>query len=73
MISNKQKIQELVEQLPDDVPIDEAIDRLYLLQKIDEGLRQAAAGDVMDHDEFFDDLLREDEETQNRLDATGSV
>ena len=71
MITTKQRIQAAVDELPDDVSIDEAIDRLYLLQKLDEGLRQAAAGDVMDHDEFFDELLREDEQIQSRLDASG--
>jgi predicted transcriptional regulator len=33
------------------VSIDAFIERLYLLRKIEEGMLQAAAGDVMDHEE----------------------
>jgi hypothetical protein len=37
--------------LPDDVSFDEIIERLYLIRKIQIGIAQADAGDVIDHEE----------------------
>lgn len=51
-MTTKELVRQTLDGLPDDVTIDEVIERLYLLRKIEEGLRQAEAGDVMDHDEF---------------------
>jgi hypothetical protein len=62
-MTTKQKILRLVEQLPDDINIDQAIDRLYLLQKIETGLQQARRGEGKDHDEFMKELLAEDEKS----------
>ena len=61
-MSTKEKIMAVVEKLPEDVSIDEAIDRLYLLHKIEIGLQQADCGELTDHDEFMNELLAEDEE-----------
>ncbi|HEU0067676.1 MAG TPA: hypothetical protein VFQ26_00245 [Nitrospiraceae bacterium] len=36
--------------------IDQAIDRLYLLQKVEIGLRQADADEVLNHDDFMKQL-----------------
>ncbi len=55
-MSTKEKILSLVQSLDDDVSIDQAIDRLYLLRKIEIGIQQADAGDVIDHDEFMQQL-----------------
>ncbi len=51
----KELVLQTLQSLPDDVSIDEVIERLYVLRKIEEGLRQAAAGDVIDHE----DVVRE--------------
>ncbi len=40
----KQQILKAIEELPDDASVEDAIDRLYLLYKIDRGLRQADRG-----------------------------
>jgi predicted transcriptional regulator len=56
----KEKILSVIHSLDDDVSIDQAIDRLYLLRKIEIGIQQADAGDVIDHDEFMKQL--EDDE-----------
>ena len=48
----KQKIIEVIERLPDEVSIDEAIERLYLLSKIERGLAQIEAGQVVSHEEI---------------------
>jgi len=47
----KKKILQAVEQLPDDATIEDAIERLYFLAKIDKGLREADAGLTVPHDE----------------------
>jgi predicted transcriptional regulator len=56
-MSNKQKILTVIQSLPEEVGIDEAIDRLYLLWKIEEGLRQSDSGELTDHGEFMKELL----------------
>jgi hypothetical protein len=37
----------VIEALPDDATVEDAIDRLYLLYKIDRGLRQADRGELV--------------------------
>ena len=56
-MSNKEKILSVIQSLPDEASIDEAVDRLYLLWKIGRGIEQADAGQVTDHDEFMRELL----------------
>jgi hypothetical protein len=51
-MSVKERMIELLEKLPDDVSVEEAIEKLYLLRKIEIGLQQADTGDVMDQDEL---------------------
>ena len=47
----KKKILRAVEQLPDDATIEDAIERLYFLAKIEKGLQEADAGLTVPHDE----------------------
>ena len=49
--STKQKVLELVEQLPSDASIDDVMERLYFLAKVERGLEQLAAGQTIPHDE----------------------
>jgi len=59
-VTTKEKAISLIQTLNDDVSLDDVIDRLYLLRKIELGIAQADAGDVMEHDEFMDELESED-------------
>jgi hypothetical protein len=59
-MTTKEKILSAIQSLEDDASIDDAIERLYLLRKIEIGLKQADEGDVMDHDEFMNELEEED-------------
>ena len=59
-MSNKEKILTVIRSLPEEVSIDEAIDRLYLLSKVERGIEQADAGEVTGHEEFMKELLDED-------------
>ena len=48
--SAKEKILEAVEQLPPDATVEDAIERLYFLYKVERGLEQAEAGQTVPHD-----------------------
>lgn len=64
----KQKILKLVQKLPEDVTIDDVLNRIVLLRKIEVAIGQCDRGEVMDHDEFFKRLEEEDEkESKTRV------
>jgi predicted transcriptional regulator len=50
-MGSKQQILKAIEDLPDDASVEDAIDRLYLLYKIDKGIRQADRGELLSQDE----------------------
>jgi predicted transcriptional regulator len=56
--SVKQRVLEAVEALPADATIEDAMERLYFLAKIQRGLEQADAGDTMTHEEAKKRLLK---------------
>jgi predicted transcriptional regulator len=47
----KQRVMEAVQDLPDDATVEDVMERLYFLAKVDEGLRQAEAGETVSHEE----------------------
>ena len=53
----KERILKAVEELPDDVTLDEAIEKLCFLAKVERGLQQAKAGKTVSHDEVKERLL----------------
>ena len=55
-MTSKQRILAVLESLDDNTSIEQAIDRLYLLRKVEIGLKQADAGDVVEHNEFMQQL-----------------
>jgi hypothetical protein len=46
----KQKIVETVEHLPDDATVEDAMERLYLLAKIERGLAESESGETIHQD-----------------------
>ena len=56
--SVKQRVIEAVETLPADATIEDAMERLYFLAKIQRGLEQADSGDTLTHQEAKDRLLK---------------
>ena len=48
--TDKERALEAIRTLPDGATIDEAIERLCFIAKIEEGLRQSQAGQVESHD-----------------------
>ena len=49
--SMKQKVLEAVQQLPADATLEDAMERLYFLAKIERGLADADAGRTVPHDD----------------------
>ena len=50
-MNTKQQILKAIEELPDDANVGDALERLYLLYKIDKGIKQADAGELVSQDE----------------------
>jgi len=54
----KQKVLEAMEKLPPDATVEDAIERLVLLAKIERGLAELDAGQGVEHSEAKRRLLR---------------
>ncbi len=50
-METKQQMLKAIEELPDDANIEDALERLYLLYKIDRGIKQADAGELISQKE----------------------
>lgn len=50
-MDKKQQILKAIEELPDDANVEDALERLYLLYKVDKGIKQADAGELVSQDE----------------------
>ena len=53
----KERVLDAVRDLPEDTTVEEAMERLYFLAKIEEGLRQADAGQTISHEEAKQRIL----------------
>ena len=51
MQTAKQEVQELLQELPDDATLEDIQYRIYVKQKIAQGLADVRAGRVVSHDE----------------------
>jgi hypothetical protein len=52
----KQQMLDAISELPDDATFDDAVDRLYLLEKIERGLEEARAGLTLSVEEVREQL-----------------
>ena len=50
--SAKQRVIEAVRQLPEDATVEDAMERLYFLAKVERGLEDAKAGRFVSHEEI---------------------
>ena len=50
-MTTKDKVLQAVQDLPDDASVEDAMERLLLLAKIEKGLQQADSGQTMPHAE----------------------
>ncbi len=58
IVETKQQILKAIEELSDDATVEDAIDQLYLLDKIDRGLRQADRGELISQEEARQRMAR---------------
>lgn len=52
----KKQAIEAIERLPDDVPMDEIVYRLYVISKVREGIRDVEAGRALSQEELSRDI-----------------
>jgi predicted transcriptional regulator len=50
-VGTKQQILKAIAELPEDAGVEEALDRLYLLYKVQKGLDQADRGELISQEE----------------------
>lgn len=51
-MSEKEQAIKALEELPDDATVEDAIERLFLIFKIEEGLRESRKGQGIPHEEI---------------------
>ena len=54
----KEKVIQAVRDLPDDASIEDAMERLLFLAKIERGLQQADAGQTISHDQVKEKMAK---------------
>ena len=54
----KSEIVRAIQDLPEDATVEDAMERLYFLAKIERGLEQSESGDTISHDEIKARFLR---------------
>jgi predicted transcriptional regulator len=57
-VEAKQKILKAIEDLPADARVKDALDRLYLLYKVERGLRQADRGELLSQEEVRERMAK---------------
>jgi len=57
-VETKQQILKAIEDLPDDAGVEDALDQLYLLYKVERGLRQADQGELLTPEEVRERMAR---------------
>jgi predicted transcriptional regulator len=50
-VKPKERALEAIRDLPEDATVEDVMERLYFLAKVEEGLRQADAGQTIGHEE----------------------
>ena len=58
VVLTKEQMLKAIQDLPDDASVDEAVDRLYFLEKIERGIAEAHAGRTVSHEEALRRLSR---------------
>lgn len=57
-VGSKQQVLKAIEELPEDAGVEEALDRLYLLYKVERGLRQADRGELISQEEVHQRMVQ---------------
>ena len=54
----KTEIVRAIQELPDDATVEDAMERLYFLAKVERGLEQSDSGETISHDEIKAKFLK---------------
>jgi predicted transcriptional regulator len=57
-VETKQQILRAIQELPEDANVEDALDRLYLLYKVERGLRQADRGELISSEEVRERMAK---------------
>jgi predicted transcriptional regulator len=57
-VTTKQKVLEAVRSLPDNATVEDAMQRLLLLAKIERGIQQADAGQILTHGQVKEKMAK---------------
>lgn len=57
-METKQQILRAIEELPEDASVEDALDRLYLLYKVERGVRQADRGELISPEEVRERMAK---------------
>jgi predicted transcriptional regulator len=57
-MTTKEKVVQAVQSLPEDASIEDAMERLLLLAKIERGIQQADAGQLIPHDQVKERMAK---------------
>jgi len=57
-VQAKQQKLKAIEDLPDDAEVEDDLDRLYLLYKVERGLRQSDRGDLLSQQEVRERMAK---------------
>jgi len=55
-MTTKERVRDLLDRLPDDCSVDDVLYHLYVIQSIDRGLSEVAAGETVSHEEVEREL-----------------
>ncbi len=58
VVTTKERVRKLLEDLPDDCSIEDVLYQLYVIQSIDRGLADVEAGRTIPHEEVAEQLRR---------------
>lgn len=56
--NTKDRVLDALRDLPDETTVEEAMERLYFLAKVERGLEQADRGNTVSHDEVRERFLK---------------
>jgi hypothetical protein len=72
-MTRKEQILRMIERLPEDVSYERVMYHLDVMHNVELGMEDIKNGRFVDHDELFDELLKEYEKTPNRLERKGQA
>ena len=57
-VTTKERVQDVLDRLPDDCTLDDVLYHLYVVQAIDRGLEDVAAGRTLSHEQVAEELKK---------------